>query len=73
MVGNTVDVGGPTIRSGCLPITGHETERAGYLADGIRGWAARVVLPKGYETERAGYLADGVGGRKGVRWTAMQV
>ncbi len=37
----------------------HETERKGYLADGIRGWremgwTARVVLPKAdHETEQA--------------------
>ena len=35
MVGNMVGVGGPTIRSGCLPITGRNTY---YTVAGVRGF-----------------------------------
>ncbi len=56
----------------------HETEREGYLADGIRGWrelgwTVRVVLPKGHETERAGYRADGIRGWREMGWTVRVV
>jgi hypothetical protein len=56
MVGNTVDVGWPTIKSGCLPTTGPPVSTT--LAKLVAKFAAGVVDTRVVDTGGAPFLAN---------------